>query len=377
MKNKTLIVVIAMMLIIGLGILLKVKFAGMKEAPKTQPQKERVLSVAVDTVHYSVVPSSVTATGRVLSSSEVPVVAEAAGRIEPGDVVLKTGAAFKKGDKLLTIYRDEAELALIASKSNFLKLLATSLPDIKVDFPEIYPQFEAFFNNVDLKAALPNLPQVDDVRFKTYISSQGILSAYYAIEQSELKLQRHTIVAPFDGVFFTVQYETGAYVNAGATVGKIIRTDEVEVEIPVEKNFASFITIGDTVQLKRGERSNLVTGQVIRKAAFLDETTQSVSVFVRVVTGSDDPLLRGEYLYASFDGHLVEDGFELNRSAIFNFDEVFVVVNNRLKKATVNQLKVNNTTVIVNGLPEGSLVVNEPLVGVQENSLVKVISRKK
>lgn len=365
-----------MMIIIGLGILLKVKFASLKEAPKAKTQKERVLSVAVDTVSYSVVPSSVSATGRVLSTSEVPVVSEAAGRIEQADVILKIGARFKKGDKLLTIYRDEAELALIASKSNFLKLLANSLPDIKVDFPEVYPKYESFFKQIDLKQSLPEIPQIENVRFKTYIASKGILSNYYSIKQSELKLERYTIVAPFDGVFLNVQNEVGAYVNMGATVGKIIRTDQVEVEIPVEKNFSSFIKIGDEVILNRGERSEAVTGTVIRKAAFIDETTQSVNVYVRVITDKENPLLRGEYLYASFDGHLVQDGFEINRSAIFNFNEVFVVENNRLKKANINQLKVNNTTVIINGLPEGSVVVNEPLVGVQENSLVKVISRK-
>ena len=376
MKNKTIIVVLLMLLIIGSGILLKVKFASLKEAPKTQEQKERVLSVTADTVVYSVVPSSVTATGRVLSTSEVPLVAEAAGRIETADVSLKIGAAFKKGDKLLTIYKDEAELALIATKSNFLKLLATALPDIKIDYPEVYPQYANFFKLIDLKTDLPELPTVNDVRFKTYIASKGILSAYYAILQSELKLKRYTIVAPFDGVFLMVQFEAGAYVNAGVTVGKLIRTDEIEVEIPVEKGFAQFITVGDEVLLKRTERGKAVAGKVVRKAAFLDETTQSVKVYVNVATDNNDPLLRGEYLYASFDGHVVEDGFELNRNAIFNFNEVFVVVNNRLKKTTVNLLKVDNTVAIVNGLPKGSIVVNEPLVGVQENSLVKVISRQ-
>lgn len=376
MKNRTIIVLISVVVIVGLGILLKGRFASMKEEPNITPQKERIISVAVDTVNYSVVTTSVSATGRVLSSSEVPLVAEAAGRIEKADVSLKTGAKFKKGDLLLTIYKDEAELALIAAKSNFLKLLAMALPELKIDFPEAYPAYAEFFENIDLKKDLPALPQQEETRLKTYIASKGILSAYYAILQSELKLKRHTIVAPFDGVFLSVQFEPGAYVNSGATVGKMIQTDEVEVEIPVEKQFSRYITIGDEVRLKRGERADVVMGKVIRKAAFLDETTQSVKVFVNVVNGQNNPLLRGEYLSATFDGHLIEGGFKINRNAIFNFDEVFVVENNRLKKARINLLKVNNTTAIINGLPEGKMVVNEPLVGVQENTLVRIISRK-
>ena len=76
--------------------------------------------------------------GRVVSGNDVLLVSEAAGKIEQGEVRLKKGTSFKKGQLLATIYKDEAELALKARISKFMNALTNILPDMKVDFPDEY-----------------------------------------------------------------------------------------------------------------------------------------------------------------------------------------------------------------------------------------------
>ena len=76
--------------------------------------------VKAETVNYDEIISPLSREGRVVSSSEVALVAEAAGKIEKGDVNLRKGASFKKGHLLAEIYKDEVELALKARKSGFL-----------------------------------------------------------------------------------------------------------------------------------------------------------------------------------------------------------------------------------------------------------------
>lgn len=372
MNKRVVIVIVGIIVIVLISIFLQKKFISMKELPPVKEKKEQVRTVLAGIVEYNVVVSEVAASGRVVSSSEVPLVSEAAGRIEQADVVLKTGASFKKGDVLFSIYKDEAELALAASKSQFLKSLATVLPQIKIDFVSAYSQFEVFFKAIDLEKDLPKLPSLTDVRLKTFIASRGILSEYYTILQSQLKLQRYSVVAPFDGVFLQIISEVGTYVNAGNTIGKIIKTGEVEVEIPVEKRYASFVAIGDTVKLQRQKEGPFIFGYVVRKTAFLDEETQSVGIYVKVITDGENPLLRGEYLYGIFEGHQVDNGFEIPRNAIFNFNNVFIVVDSRLKKAEINVIKLNNTTAIIDGIPVGTTLVLEPLVTLQENALVNI-----
>jgi hypothetical protein len=63
---------------------------------------------------------------------------------------------------------------------------------------------------------------------------------------------------------------------------------------------------------------------------------------------------------------------EIPRRAVFNSNEVFIVSGNVIRKATINILRINQQTIIFNGIEEGVFVVTEPLVNVAEGSLVEV-----
>jgi hypothetical protein len=63
---------------------------------------------------------------------------------------------------------------------------------------------------------------------------------------------------------------------------------------------------------------------------------------------------------------------EVPRNVVFNTNEVFIVENNRLSKKTINIIKLNEKTLIFNGLEEGDILVTQPLVNVQEGTLVEI-----
>ena len=52
-------------------------------------------------------------------------------------------------------------------------------------------------------------------------------------------------------------------------------------------------------------------------------------------------------------------------------DEVFVIDEDRLQKRNINIQKVNEKTLIINGLKEGELLVLQPLINVLEGTLVE------
>jgi len=115
-------------------------------------------------------------------------------------------------------------------------------------------------------------------------------------------------------------------------------------------------------------------GIVVRKADFVDETTQARSVFVRVHNFHREDLLAGEYKVVEFPGQKIAGAMEIPRSAVFNSNVVFTVVNGELKKAEIKILKVNEVSLIFTGLPEGTMVVVEPLINVKENLPVEVLN---
>jgi multidrug efflux pump subunit AcrA (membrane-fusion protein) len=151
----------------------------------------------------------------------------------------------------------------------------------------------------------------------------------------------------------------------GTAVAIAMRTDVVEVEVAVDSDYATFIEIGDKAVL-RGEF--IWKGTVVRKSDFINEQTQSAVVYVEINEGTlPQP---GQYLEATFTGKKIEGVMEIPRRAVFNFDEVYVIDDGRLKTHKINVIKRNEGTLFFNGLEDGAVLVVQPLVGVSEGSKV-------
>jgi membrane fusion protein, multidrug efflux system len=123
-------------------------------------------------------------------------------------------------------------------------------------------------------------------------------------------------------------------------------------------------------------KSSVSPGKVVRKSNFVDAASQSRSIFVQIVNPEKANLLTGEYKLVEFPGQRVEKAMEIPRNAVFNTNEVFIVLDGKLKKGVLNILKWNETTLIFNGLDEGSKLVVEPLINVQENSPVGIVGEE-
>lgn len=374
--RKVIFIVVALVVLLGGSAALSLLFVSLKPEPPRKPDVQMKRFVKAETVEYSEIISSVLREGRVVSGNEVMLVAEVSGRIEKGDVFLKKGTSFKEGQLLAIIYKDEVELALKARVSRFLTAFTTILPDLKVDFPDEYDVFLDYFNSIKIDSSLPELPGFSNEKLKIYLASQNILSEFYGIKQDEKRLSRHSLYAPFSGTFSQVNFETGAFVNAGGQIAKMIRTDHLEIEVPVEVSRSKWIKIGDKVKVNSADGNIVRKGIVVRKSDFVDMDTQMRSIFVRVQNGGGEKIFAGELNVVEFPGQAIQNAMEIPRSAVFNSNEVFTVVDGKLSKRVINIIKRNETTFIFDGLEEGSKVVIEPLINVKENSVVGILGEE-
>lgn len=369
--DRRIIIVTAFIFIVGLSFGIMKFLIAQKEEPPARRDNNVKRYVKTSEVKYGTVESHLEATGRLRSMSAIDIVAEASGKIIPGDISLKKGASFSKGDLLFTVYKDEAELDLQGKKSRFMNTLANLLPDIRIDFPAYEETFMDFFNSVNIYRDLPVMPEFSDEKLKVFLSSRNILSEYYSIRRDELKLKRHSIYAPFNGTYSDVYLEAGAYINTGGRVAHAIQTDILELEVPVKRADALWIKKGDMVEVKRPGDDAAYNGKVIRKGSYIDEDTQSQEIFIRVRSNRNNPLLNGEYLVARFNGHSIEETMEIPRNAVFNTDEVFIVNGGRLEKRIIDVVKLNEKTLVFRGLEEGQLLVTQALINVQEGTMVR------
>jgi hypothetical protein len=154
-------------------------------------------------------------------------------------------------------------------------------------------------------------------------------------------------------------------------VARAIKTDELELEVPVAQFDAEWIKIGAKVNVHADQRGYDWNGTVVRKSQFVDPNTQSQSIFVLIKNHNSPTLLAGEYFLAEFTGHPIDGVMEVPRNIVFNTNEVFVIVDDRLEKRTANIVKVNEKTLLLNGLQEGEMLVMQPMINVLEGTLVE------
>lgn len=368
--DRRIIIVATFIFIVGLSYgLMRFLIVQKEEPPRRAPGSSKRF-VQTEKIQYSTITSPVVASGRLNSVSEIDIVAEASGKILTGAVPLKRGSAFNHGDLLFTIYRDEVSLALQAQKSRFMNTLANVLPDIRFDFPEYEDSFTRFIGSINIDKNLPDLPVIENDKLKIFLASRNLLSEYYSIKKDELQLSRHSVYAPFNGAFSEVYLEAGAYTNIGGRVAYAIQTDILELEVPVKREDAKWINIGDKVFVSRADQSTGFEGKISRKGSFLDDDSQTQAVFIRIKNSKNYQLLNGEYLTASFPGYPVDNVMEIPRKSVFNSDEVFVVVNGRLEKREIEIVKKNEKSLIFTGLEEGTVLVTQSLINVQEGIMV-------
>lgn len=374
--RKIAFIVVALIILLGGSAALSELFVSMKPEQRKKPEMEMKRFVNAQTVRYSEIVSPLSESGRAVSGSQVILVSEAAGKIEEGEVILRKGTSFKKGQLLGKIYKDEAELALKARKSQFLTTMTSLLPDMKVDFPEQLSTYETFFRSIDMGKALPDFPEVKNTKLKVFLASRNVYSEYYGIKQDEKKLERHFLYAPFNGTFTQVNFEVGSYVNTGGQIANMIRTDHVEIEVPVKNAASKWIKIGDRVSVVSSDGMTNRSGKVVRKADFIDADSQSRSIFVQVQNAAKDELLPGEWKTVQFPGQKIAAAMEIPRGAVFNSNTVYTVIDGKLKKREVNVLKMNETTLIFNGIDEGLKLVVEPLINAKENMQVGILGEE-
>jgi multidrug efflux pump subunit AcrA (membrane-fusion protein) len=372
MKKRQVSIVIITLAIITMGYMTMLFLNSQRSFPERRSPVIPDRYVKAEMVDYKKIISPILATGRMTSSQTIDIISEASGKIESGNILFKKGEAFKKGDVLVKIYDDEAQLALKARKSRFLNSLALLLPDIKIDFPSKYDAFIAFFDSIKLDNDLPNLPNITGEKIKIYLASRNILNDYFTIKGEELRVKRYVIKAPFDGALLSVNQEVGSYAGMGARLAKIINTGNLELELPIKDSKSKWVAIGDKVKIITNKLFTGIEGKLVRKSDFIDISTQSRTVYVKITKGFEK-IVWGQYMEAQFEGKPIKAAMEIPRNAVFNYNQVFIVFEGKLFKREVNIIKQNDTSVVFDGLENNVFVVTEPLIDARENSEVKIL----
>jgi len=370
MKSKVLYTIAAITVIL-FSVIVTGKLIMSKPVTRTNEHSENLLNVKAETVKNSNYDSNVKYRGRISSYENISLSAEVSGKIMQGDVPFKTGQAFNENDLLIQIYNEDVKTALMSGKSNFLRTISAILPDMNIDFPDEYAKWKEFFSQVKVDKNLPKLPETKTEQEQIFLASKGVLTEYYSLRQQEINLKKYTIYAPFDGSFKKVSREIGSVASMGAELASIIRTDKLEIIVPVLPEDAKWIKVNNQVNLIGNHETK--TGHVSRIADFVDASTQSINVYIDYYPNGKNAFVTGEFIDVEFNISKMITGIKIPRESLLENNQVYTIKNQTLTLQTINIERMLDDYIIISGIKDGETIVMESLANVSEGT--KVITR--
>ncbi|MEX0315571.1 MAG: efflux RND transporter periplasmic adaptor subunit [Allomuricauda sp.] len=361
----------------GLIIFGSIYFAGLIAGSKKNrrpPAQKVVKTVFVDTVKNGTVPIVIPANGNLKAKRRVELFSEVQGVFRSGSKLFRTGQEYNSGQTLIRIDANEYYASVQSAKSNLYNLLTSIMPDIRLDYPEVYPKWQAYLNGFDLNKTTPKLPEMGEEKEKFFISGRGVISSYYNVKNLEQRLSKYTITAPFSGVLTDALVTEGTLIRAGQKLGEYINTGVYELEVSVSKTFGDFLKVGKQVELSNLDKSQTYIGKVTRVNGRVDQNSQTITVFIEV---SDNNLKEGQYLEANLEAREETNAIEIDRSLLLENNQIFVVKDSILDLIDVKPVYFTDKKVVLKNVPDSEVIVTRVMTGAYEGMLVKVFDSTK
>jgi len=372
MLRKVILSLLGLALIIG-AIALSSYFISNKNKPKPVPPKV-VKTVFIDTVKNGVVPIVISASGNTVAKRRIELFAEVQGVFKTTGKLFKPGQVYRKGQPLIRIDASEYYASVQSAKSSLYNDIAAIMPDLRLDFPEVYQKWQTYLSGFDLEKSTPKLPEITSDKENYFITGRGIVSSYYNVKNLEQRLSKYYINAPFTGVLTEALVTQGSLIRNGQKLGEFIDTSAYEIEVAVSKTYAPFLKVGESVTLNTLDGTSSYTGTVSRVNGSIDLTTQTITAFIGV---KHPDLKEGMYLEAQLDARDEPNAIEIDRNLLSDNNTVFIVRDTILDAISVQPVYFSDTKVVVKDVADGTFLLSKPVPGAYAGMLVKPFTTSK
>ncbi len=364
--------------IIGIAIivlaLLGARFI-INNSSKPIPKIEKIVkTVFTETAVNKTVPIIIPANGTLIAKNRLELYSEVQGVLQGSSHDFKVGQPYRKGESLIRLNSSEFFANVQSTKSEFYNLITSIMPDLRVDYPDEFNSWEAYLNNFDINKSVKPLPETTDEKAKYFVTGRGLITSYYNVKNLEQRLSKYNIRAPFNGVLIEALVTKGTLVRAGQKLGEFINTSVYELELAIGQSYSDLLKLGETVSLKTLEGDKTYTGKVTRINSRLDQTTQSIKVFVEV---KGRGLREGMYLEAQLNAKEEPNAIKISRKLLVNQSEIFIVRDSILDLIPVTPVYFSPKEVVLKGVPDGTKMLSKSVPGSYAGMLVKIYSEKK
>jgi multidrug efflux pump subunit AcrA (membrane-fusion protein) len=366
---RKIITIIIGIILIAIALFIASKLANSKKSQPVNDDKV-VQTVFTEKVRNSNIPITVVESGRLVAKDRIELFAEVQGVMETTRNEFKPGVVYGKGEIMVKIRSEDFFANLQSQKSNLLNLITSILPDLRLDYPEAFPKWDAYVRDFDIYKPTPKLPETGSDKEKFFITGRNIYTTYYNVKNSEITYEKYNLRAPYNGILTSSLVTPGTLVRPGQRLGEFIDPSIYELEVSISKTMIPALSIGGKVEVRDTESiMQTWTGKIIRINGKVDQTTQTIKVFIEV---KGEELREGMYLEALIQGDEMEDAYELNRSLLIDESKLFIVKDSIMQLVNIKPLHFTQKTVIVNGLNDGDEVITNIVPGAYDGMEVKI-----
>lgn len=309
------------------------------------------------------------AMGTVVPAKTVELRSRVSGEIIEIHPEFSEGGFFKAGSKIIQIDPVDYQLAVSQKK----KALADAEYEIQLELGRqavarkewqlLDLELDATERETQLALRKPHLER----------ARAAVTAAEAEVEKARLDLSRTRIIAPFNAMVRTRHVNVGSQVTAQQPLAELVGTDAywIQASVPIER--LSWIQIPQ--RHERGASSAEITysggfklsGNVVRLMGDLSQEGRMARVLIEVndplglqkQTNPKSPLLLGDFVQVKIEGSLLENVYQIPRTALRDNNFIWIVnENSRLKIKEVETVwREADTVIIKDGVKPGDLLV--------------------
>ena len=302
--KRSQIILFAVFLVVAGGIYMIVT-NNKKEKIKEEKTAEKDNYVPIRAVKNEMKIMSLQSYGQVTPNSQINIAFEIQGKLERGNIIMKPGTNFRRGQVLYRVNNQEAHNTYQASIASFSSLLINALPDIELDFPNERNKWVLFLNDLSARKRLPELPESNSSKEFTLITNRSIRAEYYNLLTQESSLEKYFYIAPFSGTVISTSAEPGSITSPGMAIARIAKTGDFEVKVPIAMNDLELYKDKGAASFSNSEGKVIAYGKILRVSGVINQQTQSADVYYSVKPITGEQIFNGMHLTGLVNGQFL------------------------------------------------------------------------
>ncbi len=342
------IIVVAVIALLALTFIFYPKFK--KEDKEVIPTSSRSTKLTVNAlvVKDEVLNNDLRVTGSLIPNESVVLKSEVSGRVER--INFSEGEKVRKGQLLVQLNDDEVRAEI--EKLNFTKKLNT--------------------DNEFRQKQLLTKEAISQEEYETALTTLNTTLSEIKVRQ--IQLQKHKIVAPFDGIIGLRKVSSGSYINSSDELVTLYSINPIKLDLSVPGKYAAEVNKNDVISFTvDAYEDELFEGKIYAIEPQIDPETRSIKIRA-VSENSSGKLLPGQFAKITLTISKFDKAILIPTEAVIpelNGKKVFVRNNGKVENRQIQTgIRMSNTIQVTDGLQAGDTVITTGILQIRPGMAV-------